>query len=216
VLFTPAQYSGLPGMAFPAPADTYPTTRDVASYLQSYKSTFGLPVRANSRVPSLTRSNDEFLIATPDAHFGARQVVVATGPFQVPFTPGIAADFDETVFQVHSADYRNPAQIPGERALVVGGGNSGFQIADELQKTRKVDLSVARRMPLLPQRVLGRDIFWWLTRTGLINLNVETRLGRRMSLRAALIGSSPKKGPTVGSHREGSAFGRCGTTRRVR
>jgi putative flavoprotein involved in K+ transport len=165
----------------------------VVSYLQAHASAFDLPIRLNSRVTSLARSNDQYTLTTPDGQFAARQVVVATGPFQSPFIPGISADFDETVYQIHSADYRNATQIPGTNVLVVGGGNSGFQIAEELQGTRKIDLSVAHRMPSLAQRFLGRDIFWWLTRTGLINVNVETRLGRRMSKRDVLIGSSPKR-----------------------
>jgi putative flavoprotein involved in K+ transport len=193
VLFTPAQRSGLPGMAFPAPEDTYPSRDDVVSYLQAYATTFDLPVRLNSRVTSLTRGDDGYVVATPQEPFEARQVVVATGPFQVPFTPAVSAEFDESVFQIHSADYRNPAQIPQGRVLVVGGGNSGFQIAEELTAARKVDLAVGQRMPSLPQRLLGRDIFWWLTRAGYMKVNVESRLGQRLSRRDALIGSSPRR-----------------------
>jgi putative flavoprotein involved in K+ transport len=193
VLFTPAQYSGLPGMAFPAPADTYPKKDDVAFYLQSYASAFDLPVRRNSTVTSLTKGDVGYLVSTSDEDLEARQVVVATGPFQMPFTPAISAELDDTVFQIHSTDYRNPSQLPDGRVLVVGGGNSGFQIAEELAATRKVDLAVAQRMPSLPQRFLGRDIFWWLIRTGYMKVTVDSRLGRRLSQRDALIGSSPRK-----------------------
>jgi putative flavoprotein involved in K+ transport len=193
VLFTPAQYSGLPGMAFPAPVDTYPKKDDVALYLQSYVSALDLPVRLNSGVSSLTKSGDGYVVSIPDENLMARQVVVATGPFQVPFIPAISAELDDAVFQIHSTDYRNPSQLPDGRVLVVGGGNSGFQIAEELAATRKVDLAVAQRMPSLPQRFLGRDIFWWLIRTGYMKVTVDSRLGRRLSLRDALIGSSPRK-----------------------
>jgi putative flavoprotein involved in K+ transport len=161
VLFTPAQYSGLPGMAFPAPEDTYPLKDDVVDYLQAYATTFDLPVRLNSRVTSLTRDGDRYIVATPQAVFETHQVVVATGPFQTPFTPAISTEFDGSVFQIHSADYREPAQIPQGRVLVVGGGNSGFQIAEELAAGRRVDLAVGQRMLSLPQRLLGKDIFWW-------------------------------------------------------
>ena len=148
-LFTPAQYSGLPGMAFPSPKDTYPSKDDVATYLQSYVSAFDLPVRLNARVTSLTQRDGAYVVATADEEFTASHVVVATGPFQVPFVPPVAGDLDEAVFQIHSADYRNPAQLPeGGRVLVVGGGNSGFQIAEELAATRKVDLAVGKRVPV--------------------------------------------------------------------
>jgi putative flavoprotein involved in K+ transport len=111
-LFTPAQYSGLPGMAFPGGRDTYPSKDDVASYLQGYVSAFDLPVRLNAKVMSLTHQDGAYVVATADEQFSASQVVVATGPFQVPFVPPVTEEIDETVFQMHSADYRNPAQLP--------------------------------------------------------------------------------------------------------
>ena len=116
-------------------------------------------------------------MATGDEGFTARHVVVATGPFQVPFVPPAAGDVDERVTQIHSADYRNPAQLPDGQVLVVGGGNSGFQIAEELAATRKVDLAVGRRVPSLPQRLLGKDLFWWLTGVGF--MKVQYRLTTR-------------------------------------
>ena len=142
-LFTPAQYDALPGMAFPAPADTYPTKDPVADYLQAYAAAFDLPVRLNAQVTDLRRAGDDFEVRTADATYRARQVVVATGPFQVPFVPPPAAKLDASVTQVHSADYRNPQALPDGPVLVVGGGNSGFQIAEELAATRQVDLSIA-------------------------------------------------------------------------
>ena len=86
-LFTPGQYSGLPRMAFPSPKDTYPTKDDVASYLQSYVSAFDLPVKLNAKVTSLTEREGKYLVRTAGEGFVTDQVVVATGPFQVPFVP---------------------------------------------------------------------------------------------------------------------------------
>ena len=77
--------------------------------------------------------------------------------------------------------------------LVVGGGNTGFQIAKELSSTHRVILSVGTRQKPLPQRVAGRDLFWWLTKTGLIHKTVDSRLGQRLKDRDTLIGSSPRK-----------------------
>ncbi len=193
-LFTPAQYSGLPGMASPTPKDTYPSKDDVATYLQSYVSSFDLPVRLNAKVTSLTQRDGTYVVTTTDEEFTASQVVVATGPFQVPVVPPVAGELDETVFQIHSADYRNPAQLPrGGRVLVVGGGNSGFQIAEELAATRKVDLAVGKRVPSLPQRLLGKDLFWWLSGIGFMNISTDSRLGRKLAKRDVLIGSSPRR-----------------------
>src|SRR5215208_4106433 len=110
-LFTPAQYDGLPGMPFPAPTDTYPTKDPVADYLQTY-------------VTSLSQADQRFDVRTADDAFHTRQVVVATGPFQVPFVPPSAHGLEPSVTQVHSSGYCNPAALPGGLVLVVGGGNS--------------------------------------------------------------------------------------------
>jgi putative flavoprotein involved in K+ transport len=192
-LFTPAQYDALPGMAFPAPADTYPAKDPVADYLQAYAAAFDLPVRLNARVTRLSKTDDGFEVRTADSTYRAGQVVVATGPFQVPFVPPMAAKLDPAVTQIHSADYRNPQALPEGPVLVVGGGNSGFQIAEELAATRQVDLSIATTYPMLPQRRAGRDLFWWLTRLGLLRVTVSSRLGRRMSRRDFVIGTNRKR-----------------------
>ena len=131
-LFTPAQHDALPGMRFPGPPDIYPGKDAVASYLKAYAAAFSLPVRLNARATHLGKTVDGFEIRTPDEVFRARQVVVATGPFQVPFTPPAAQRLDSSVTQLHSAGYRNPQFLPPGPVLVVGGGNSGFQIAEEL------------------------------------------------------------------------------------
>jgi putative flavoprotein involved in K+ transport len=193
-LFTPAQYDNLPGMAFPAPADTYPTKDPVADYLRAYAAAFGLPVRLNARVTELRRLDDgSFEVRTADTVYQARQMVVATGPFQVPFVPPQARGLDPSVTQLHSADYRNPQALPEGPVLVVGGGNSGFQIAEELAATRTVDLSIATKYPMLPQRRAGRDLFWWLTRLGLLRVTVDSRLGQRMSRRDFVIGTNRRR-----------------------
>jgi putative flavoprotein involved in K+ transport len=193
-LFTPAQYDALPGMAFPAPPDTYPTKDPVADYLQAYAAAFDLPIRLNAQVTDLRRVGDEFEVRTADATYQARQVVVATGPFQAPFIPPPAAKLDASVTQVHSAAYRNPQALPEGPVLVVGGGNSGFQIAEELAATREVDLSIATAYPMLPQRWAGRDLFWWLTRLGVMRVTAGSRLGRRVQARGEfVIGTNRKR-----------------------
>ena len=170
-LFTPTQHDALPGMPFPGPPDTYPGKDAVAGYLTAYAAAFGLPVRLNARVTGLSRTAEGFGIRTQDEVLRARQVVVATGPFQAPFVPPAGQRLDGQVTQLHSAGYRNPVALPPGPVLVVGGGNSGFQIAEELARAgRRVDLSIATKMPILPQRLAGKDLFWWLTRLGLLRV----------------------------------------------
>jgi putative flavoprotein involved in K+ transport len=186
-LFTPAQYDALPGMAFPAPADTYPTKDPVADYLQTYAKAFDLPVRLDARVTQLSQSGDEFEVRTAGETFRARQVVVATGPFQVPFVPPVAERLDQSISQVHSSGYRNPKALPDGPVLVVGGGNSGMQIAEELAVTRTVDLAITAKYLMLPQRLGGRDLFWWLTRLRLMRVPATSRLGRRVQARGEFV-----------------------------
>jgi putative flavoprotein involved in K+ transport len=193
-LFTPVQYDALPGMPFPGSPDTYPTKELVAGYLNAYAARFNLPVRLNARVTALIMTAEGFEARTDDGVFRARQVVVATGPFQVAYVPPAAQQLDGSVTQLHSAGYRNPRALPPGPVLVVGGGNSGFQIAEELAVTRQVDLSIGAKAPVLPQRRAGKDLFWWLTRLGLMRVTAESRVGRRLRARPDfIIGSSRRR-----------------------
>ena len=157
-LFTPARYDALPGTTFPGPADAYPGKDTVAEYLQAYAAAADLPVRLDARVTRLERTEGGFEVCTGGERLHAQQVVVATGPFQVPFVPPAAGGLDGSVTQLPSAAYLNPQALPDGPVLVVGGGNSGFQIAKELAVTRRVDLALGQSPPTLPQRLLGRDL----------------------------------------------------------
>ena len=212
-LFTPTRYDALPGMPFPGPPDTYPGKDAVAGYLRAYAAAFDLPVRLNARVAGLTRTAEGFEVRTGDGVFRARQVVVATGPFQVPFVPPAGQRLGGPVTQLHSAGYRNPQALPSGPVLVVGGGNSGFQIAEELAATRPVDLSIATKAPMLPQRLAGKDLFRWLTRLGLMGVTAQSRLGRRLSSRPDfIIGSSRRRLQAAGVRFRPAVAGADGRT----
>lgn len=191
-LFTSARYNGLPGMDFPGDPDRYPTRDEVADYLTDYARRFDLPVVLNSRVKAVRRQGDRYVGELEDRTYEAQQVVIATGPFQTPLVPQLAQDLGDGVVQLHSTAYRSPESVPAGRVLVVGGGNTGFQIAQELSASREVHLSIGSRQMPLPQRILGRDLFWFLEKTGLIRKTVDSRMGRRMSERETLIGSTPR------------------------
>jgi putative flavoprotein involved in K+ transport len=194
VLFTPRRYDALPGLPFPGEPDGYPGRDEVVAYLEHYARTFDLPVRFRSQVRSLEAENDGFVLELADGRrVAADQVVVATGPFQVPSIPALADDLDPALFQEHSTAYRSPSRVPAGTVLVVGGGNTGFQIAKELSATHTVHLAVGSRQTPLPQRLIGRDLFWWLTRLGLLDKSVDSRFGRRARDRDTLIGSSPRE-----------------------
>jgi len=193
-LFTPRRYSALPGLPFPGDPDGYPTRDEVIAYLERYAETLDLPIEPNSEVKKLELADGgRFRLELDDRTIAAGQVVVATGPFQKPFVPELVQKLSGDVFQTHAVGYRTPGDVPDGTVLVVGGGNTGFQIAKELSTTHKVVLSVGSRQRPLPQRLLGRDLFWWLTKAGILNKNIESRLGRKLSTRDTLIGSSPRE-----------------------
>lgn len=192
-LFTPRRYSALPGLPFPGHPDGYPTRDDVIAYLERYAEEFDLPIELESTVSRVSQDDGRFVLELGERTVTADQVVVATGPFQTPYVPKFAGELDAEVRQAHSTGYRRPSDVLEGTVLVVGGGNTGYQIAKELSGTHKVLLSVGSKQKPLPQRIAGRDLFWWLTKTGLIHKTVESRLGQRLKGRDTLIGSSPRK-----------------------
>jgi putative flavoprotein involved in K+ transport len=177
-LFTPARYSSLPGMRFPGDPGHYPGKDEVVGYMQAYARAFALPVRYNTRVTALDRSPGGYRLRTSAGIYEAGQVIVATGAYQQPWTPPIAAGLSTEVTQLHSAAYRNPAQIPGGKVLVVGAANSGAQIAADLAPTHEVWLSRGAPIRRLPRKILGIPIHSLGNRLGLIPAPFNTWRGR--------------------------------------
>ena len=193
-LFTPAEYSALPGLPFPAPRGHMPRKDEVAGYLEAYAQQFELPIRHGERVLRASAGSDRrFRIETNARVYQADQIVVATGPFQTPVIPAFASHLAGDVAQIHSSDDRSPVQLPAGPVLVVGGGNSGVQIATELAASRETWLAVSTELPAMPERFLGRSLFWWLERLGMMSVNVHSRVGRKASSREFIIGLAAKK-----------------------
>jgi putative flavoprotein involved in K+ transport len=167
-LFTPVRYDSLPGRAFPGHPDAYPGRDDVVAYLTDYARDFELPVQLTSAVRAVRPGDGGYLVDADDGTYEADQVVIATGPFQIPRVPALADRVARDIVQLHSAEYRGPQDIPAGPVLVVGGGNTGFQIAEELSHSHQVHLSIGSRQTPLPQRILGRDLFRYLQATGLM------------------------------------------------
>jgi putative flavoprotein involved in K+ transport len=120
---------------------------------------------------------------------------------------GLAAE----VTQLHSARYQRPEQLPDGPVVVVGGGNTGYQIAEELVRSRAVHLAVGARQTPLPQRILGRDLFDYLERLGVMAKTVNSRLGQRLKDRETLIGSSPRSARKQGIRLRPRVVGAEGT-----
>jgi len=165
----PAWHDRFPGLEFKGDRDGFPGKDEVADYFEDYVRQIKAPVRTGVEVRRVTRNQGRpgFTVETSEGVIEARNVIAATGPFQVPVIPPIApaapaASADGSLLQIHSAHYHRPAQLPAGAVLVVGAGSSGVQIADELQRAgRKVFLSVgAHDRP--PRAYRGRDFCWWL------------------------------------------------------
>lgn len=207
-LFTPARYSGLPGMPFPATPYYRADKDEVGDYLERYAERFDLPVRLSSPVQSVASDGEQFniTIAGSETRLEASNVVVATGAFQRPHIPAVASRLASSIVQLHSSSYRNPLLLPDGPVLIVGAGNSGAQIALELASTRIVWLA-GRNTGHLPRRILGRDVFDWIWPV-LTRATTDTRIGRRLRRNAtaggdALIGIPERELAAAGISRVG-------------
>ncbi|VVD63079.1 flavin-containing monooxygenase [Pandoraea anhela] len=160
----PAWHDRFPGMTFAGvDPDGFASKAQVADYFVEYARKIEAPIRTGVEVTKVVRNAGRpgFTVETSEGSYEALRVVVATGPFQRPVIPAIAPK-DDRLTQLHSADYRNPEQLPPGNVLVVGAGSSGVQIADELQRAgRQVYLSVGPH-DRPPRGYRGRDFCWWL------------------------------------------------------
>jgi len=183
VLFTPRNYSELPGMRLTGDPNGFPAKDEIAAALQRYADHHQLNIQLETEVRSLKKIDGDFQAETNRGTFSARHVIVATGPFQVPMVPPMSSRLDPSVTQMHSAHYRNPADLRPGSVLVVGGGNSGAQIAVELARSHRVVLSVGHRMTFMPLSIFGKSAFWWFDRLGILNAPSDSRIGRKVRKR---------------------------------
>jgi putative flavoprotein involved in K+ transport len=156
----------------------------MADYLQTYADHFQLPVHTGVRVDEVVPG---FGARTPAGRITARHVVVATGPFHDPVVPAAAADLDPSVPQLHSYDYRGPADVPSEEVIVVGGGNSAAQIALELTSSHRVTLVAPRDPWFVPARVLGISSYRWMSWLGILDADVDGAVVRHVRRRGDAI-----------------------------
>lgn len=165
----PAWHDRFPNMSFSDYSpDSFVPKDQIADYLVAYAEKFNAPIRTGVEVLSVERNkgNTGFTVKTSEGVIHAQRVVAATGPFQKPIIPSIAPE-DKRFYQIHSAHYYNPEQLPEGSVLIVGAGSSGVQIADELNRAgKKVYLSVGPH-DRPPRSYRGRDFVWWLGVLGL-------------------------------------------------
>jgi putative flavoprotein involved in K+ transport len=165
----------LPGFSLPhTDPDGFATAGAIVDFITAYADRIAAPLRCGVAVTALRAADDDrgFRAETSAGPIAARNVVVATGPYQRPGIPPLIAPDDE-IRQLHASAYRNPAALPDGAVLVVGAGASGSQIAEELQRAgRQVYLSIGRHRRV-PRRYRGRDAVWWQTSLGAWEVPVD-------------------------------------------
>ena len=146
---------------------------EVVQYFDDYVQRFRLPVHCNVEVQSVKKLEDRYLVRTGEGDYEADNVVIATGLYQAPKIPNFSERIPANILQIHSMEYKNPSLLPAGAVLVVGTGQSGAQIAEELYESgRKVYLSIGSA-GRVPRRYRGRDINDWFTRMGMFDTKVE-------------------------------------------
>lgn len=172
-LFSPARYSGLPGLTFPGDPEHYPHRDEVVGYLRRYAGRLGTEIRTDHRVDAVTRDNGAFTVhAAGETALTAPFVIAASGGFSRPYRPALSGLDTFTGHVLHSGEYRNPAPFAGQRVIVVGAGNSAVQIATELAGHAHVTLANRAPVKFAPQRPFGKDVHFWSVAVGFDHLPI--------------------------------------------
>ncbi len=183
-LFTPARFDGIPGLPFPAAPHAFPTKDEMADYLEGYVKRFALPVRTGVQVERLSRNGSHYLVTAGGHRYEAEHVVVAMATYQRSKVPSFAGELDPGVVQLHSSEYRNPAQLKKGPVLIVGAGNSGSEIALDLTRAGHQVWMSGRNTGEIPFRISGFAARLFLARLVLRFvfhrvLTTDTPLGRK-------------------------------------
>ncbi len=173
-LVTPNWSVLLPGYPYDGTdPDGFMPRDEIVAYLERYARSFGAPVREGVQVGAVTSNHGGFQLYTSSGLLRADTLVVAAGAYQRPHRPPGAATLPADLPQMDVGDYRNPAALPAGRVLIVGSGQSGAQIAEELRQAGLDVYLSCGRAPLVPRQILGHDVVWWMRETGLFDQRLE-------------------------------------------
>lgn len=162
-LFSPAQHSSLPGWPMP-PYRGYPPAEHVVDYLTAYEKRYELDIRRPVRVTAVHRAGREFEVVTDSETWRASAVISATGTWWRPFVPAVRGQSEFAGRQLHTVDYLGPDEFRDQRVVVVGGGNSGAQVAADLAGVAELTWVTRRSPRYLPDEIDGRALFEIATR----------------------------------------------------
>lgn len=181
-LFTPARYSALPGLTFPAAGGSFPGKDGFADYLEAYAAHFQLPVRTGVSVLSVRHVDGVFELQTSAGELRARRLVATPGANSTPHMPAVASALDPALLQLHSSEYRRPADLPDGAVVIVGAGTSGMEISLELARNRPAGTVYLAGRPTkhIPDAVLrfAGPLYWRLVNS---LLTLDTKPGRKVA-----------------------------------
>ncbi len=158
-LFSPAQYSSLPGWMMPKSEGPFPSKQEVISYLRAYQARYGIEIHHDSKVENVTKTGNVFKVETTQGTYHCKTIISATGTWQKPFIPPVQGINLFRGQQPHSAHYTHADAFKGKKVLVVGAGNSGAQILAEVSRVSATVWAVQKEPEFLPDEVDGRVLF---------------------------------------------------------
>lgn len=169
--------------------DGYLPRDEIVAFLEGYASRIGAPVREGVAVLGLASGEDGgFVLTTSDGPMRARHLAIAAGAYQRPNRPGSDV-IPSRIHQLHTSEYRNPDQVAPGGVLIIGLGQSGAQLAEELHAAGRGVVVSCGRAPWVPRRLGGRDIVWWGSRNGFLEQPVEALASPAERLTANLLSS---------------------------
>ena len=173
-LVTPNWQCQLPGYPYPgSDPQGFMQKDEIVDYIKAYAASFSPPIKEGVEVLKVAQSGNVFELTTSIGDYTADQVVIASGSYHLPKIPRMAAKFPESIVQIHSSEYKNPESLADGAVLVVGTGQSGCQIAEDLHLAgKKVHLCVGGA-PRSPRRYRGKDVVDWLDQMGYYDLSVD-------------------------------------------
>ncbi|MDX2239606.1 MAG: MSMEG_0569 family flavin-dependent oxidoreductase [Leptolyngbyaceae cyanobacterium bins.302] len=175
-LVTPNWQCKLPGYPYPGKdPHGFMQKDEIVQYVESYAASFAPPVQEGVEVFSVRKSNSQngFEISTSLGEFTADQVVIAVGGYHQPKIPRLAERLPAHIVQLHSSTYKNPEQLSDQAVLVVGTGQSGCQIAEDLHLAGKQVHLCVGSAPKSPRRYRGKDVVDWLDQMGYYDLSID-------------------------------------------
>jgi putative flavoprotein involved in K+ transport len=188
-LVTPNWSVRLPGLPYDGPdPDGFMPRDEIVAYLERYAASFGSPVREGVEIRELrARDGGGFVLETASGPCKSQSLVLATGAYQRPYRPRGANTLPSGMLRMDVEDYSNPGVLPAGRVLIIGSGQSGCQIADELHGSGREVVLACGRAPWAPRRIGDWDLVWWLVESGFFDAPFSSLPGPEARLYANVL-----------------------------